>query len=326
MHRSDNHVRPIRKHTKAEVSGALAAGWARSSAGRKGTFADNLEVDVKTVNRALTGETTPELHTALNSLADDPTALDDVFALYSLSINRRASAGLADGMNLAAGLGHTLSDLIDRLRDGVLCHQDKLALAALFRPVIPQMQALVDEADALRGVAVVDLDRRDERALREAEFALDLLPARAAGGDLDLRVREVKAPDFERTVKTLKNDVVPAKSAAASEMQAVGEGYKHIKKVCHVRPDAARAALKAFEMEDAMQETYLRGFVGTFNELMGREVLTYKGDDLVDRAHDLATLADDDEDFEASPEELAAQKPRADAAAKKAVQAEAALH
>lgn len=71
-----HHVGPIRTRSKTEVSGALAAGWARISANRKGAFADNLGIDVKTVNRALTGETLPELHTALNSLADDPTALD----------------------------------------------------------------------------------------------------------------------------------------------------------------------------------------------------------------------------------------------------------
>ena len=101
-----NQVRPIRKHTKAEVSGALAAGWARVSAGRKGAFADNLEIDAKTVNRALTGETVPELHTAFNSLADDPTALDELGALYGVGfVPKRASGG--DDMALAAGLGHS---------------------------------------------------------------------------------------------------------------------------------------------------------------------------------------------------------------------------
>ncbi len=147
----DNQVRPIRKRSKAEVSGAVAAGWARVSAGRKGAFADNLDIDSKTVNRALTGETVPELHTAWNSLADDPSALDELASLYGVRVvpkfSRRAS-----GMELAASLGHSLSELIDRLRDGKLCHLDTLALAELFRPAIPSMQAIVDEADALRGV------------------------------------------------------------------------------------------------------------------------------------------------------------------------------
>lgn len=147
-----NQVRPIRKRSKAEVSGALAAGWARVSAGRKGAFADNLEIDTKTVNRALTGETVPELHTAFNSLADDPTALDELGALYHVRLVPNVAEAAANDMELAAGLGHSLSELIDRLRDGKRCHLDTLALAELFRPLIPQMQAVVGEADEIRGV------------------------------------------------------------------------------------------------------------------------------------------------------------------------------
>lgn len=146
-----NQVRPIRKRSKAEVSGALAAGWSRVSSGRKGAFADNVEIDVKTVNRALTGETTPELHTAFNSLADDPTALDELAALYGVTIRPRKTTSGSD-MDLCAGLGAALAEYLHRLADGKICHTDKLAMAALFRPLIPQMAAIVDEADALRGV------------------------------------------------------------------------------------------------------------------------------------------------------------------------------
>lgn len=145
----DQHVRPIRKHSKAEVSGKLAAGWARVSAGRKGAFADNIDIDTKTVNRALTGESVPELHTAFNSLADDPTALDELAALYGVRFVPCISSATSD-MELAGGLGRSLAELIDRLSDGNRCHLDTLALGALFRPLIPQMQAVVDEADAIR--------------------------------------------------------------------------------------------------------------------------------------------------------------------------------
>lgn len=144
-------VRPIRKCSKAQVSGAIAAGWARVSAGRKGAFADAIDVDLKTVNRALTGESVPELHTALNSLADDPTALDEVLALYGVTTTPRRPQSGTD-MELMGRLGHTLAEYIDRMRDGKRCHNDTLALAVLFRPLIPQMAAIVDEADALRGV------------------------------------------------------------------------------------------------------------------------------------------------------------------------------
>ena len=144
-------VRAIRMQTKASVQGALAAGWARVSAGRKGAFADHLEICPSTVNRALTGETLPELHTAFNSLADDPTALDELAALYGVTIRPSRSQAGTD-MDLCAGLGAALAEYLQRLADGKICHNDKLAMAALFRPLIPQMAAIVDEADALRGV------------------------------------------------------------------------------------------------------------------------------------------------------------------------------
>lgn len=150
----DNQVRPNTIRTKAEVSGALAAGWARCSNNRKGPFADAMKVDVKTVNRALIGETVPELHTALNSLIADPTALDEVADLYGISFVPRHSSA-ANDMELAAGLGRSLSELIERLRDGTRCHLDTLALAELFRPLMPQMQAVVAQADEIRGVAPI---------------------------------------------------------------------------------------------------------------------------------------------------------------------------
>jgi len=151
MRADRNHVRPIVRRTKTDVSGAIAAGWARVSAGRKGAFADNIETTIKTVDRALTGETVPELHTAWNSLADDPTALDELAALYHVQIVPRRAQAVGD-MELAAGLGHSVAELIERLRDGKRCHLDTLALAEVFRPLIPQMHALVSEADEIRGV------------------------------------------------------------------------------------------------------------------------------------------------------------------------------
>lgn len=149
---ADNQVRPIRRRSKTDVSEKLALGWHRvaGSSVRKAALAQVLETDAKTISRAIGGETVPELHTALNSLAHDPTALDEVFALYG---GRFAPAEAAAGsdMELASGLGRGLAELIDRLRDGSRDHLDTLALAELFRPLLPQMQAVISEADRLRG-------------------------------------------------------------------------------------------------------------------------------------------------------------------------------
>ena len=126
-------------------------------------------------------------------------------------------------------------------------------------------------------------------------------------------VEEVKTKDFERAVKTFKNDIKPANTQAASHNQVAGEGYKHIKKICHIQPDAARKAFKVCEMEDAHRDDWFRSFSGTINEMLGYEALTFNTNDLVDQMQGggLATLGNVDDEFdEASEEELAGQKSR----------------
>ena len=78
----------------------------------------------------------------------DPDALATVDALYSPDKPKAAN-----DMELASGIGHALAEMIDRLSDGKRCHLDTLAMAELFRRIIPQMQAIVNEADEIRGVA-----------------------------------------------------------------------------------------------------------------------------------------------------------------------------
>lgn len=75
-------VRPKTALSRTRVSAALAAAWSRVSLKLgKGAFADAIELKVRSVDRALTGDTTPELHTALNGLIADASALDEVAAL-----------------------------------------------------------------------------------------------------------------------------------------------------------------------------------------------------------------------------------------------------
>jgi hypothetical protein len=106
-----------------------------------------MDTSTKTLDRALTGETLPELHTALAATQTDLTALDEVFKLYGFhaSLNRVEAA---NDMELAASMSSTVTEFLKRLSDGKRCHIDTGVLAELFRRLIPQMQALVDEHDA----------------------------------------------------------------------------------------------------------------------------------------------------------------------------------
>lgn len=147
------HVCQRKPVSKTRLSAALGAAWGRVSHEiGKGTLADKADFDVVTINRAMTGPSLPSAEHLLNSLCADLSALDEVLALYGVKAKPLVSAA-ANDMELAAGLGHSLSELIDRMRDGKRCHLDTLALGELFRRVIPQLQAVVDESDSIRGAA-----------------------------------------------------------------------------------------------------------------------------------------------------------------------------
>jgi hypothetical protein len=136
--------------SKTKLSAAISAGWSRCAHKvGPGKFADDGDMDAVTVRRGISGPSLPAAENLLNSLVADPTALNETLALYGL-IATPKQAQAANDMALAAGLGHGLAELIERLRDGKRCHVDTAVLAALFRELIPQMQAVVDEADERR--------------------------------------------------------------------------------------------------------------------------------------------------------------------------------
>lgn len=150
---ADPHVRPALK-SKADVSAALVMGWARMNAKfGKGRFADLLAVDEKTVRRTMSGETTPELHTALNSLLVDPGALNELFALYGLHAPRPREAAAANDLATVSGLSGVVTSFCEALEDGARDHCETLHLADAIRDLMPALTAILNEANRIRGLA-----------------------------------------------------------------------------------------------------------------------------------------------------------------------------
>lgn len=138
--------------SKAKLSAAICAGWGRvANEMTKGVFAERIDAEVTTVNRALSGPSLPCAEHLLNSLAADTSALDEVLKLYGLKVTPLRSAP-ANDMSIAAGMAEGVSEIIKLTADGHRCHRDTLVLATLFRPLIPQLQSIVDDADRMRGV------------------------------------------------------------------------------------------------------------------------------------------------------------------------------
>lgn len=202
--------------------------------------------------------------------------------------------------------------------------------------------ATIEEAALIGGQSPEEarlLDEIDQRNSPLPMEAFDLLydpAARAAAAtekedhmaEEEDQVEEVASMDVERFKRLYFGDIKPAKSEAASQNQTIGEAYKVIKKECKIRPDAAKMAIKVFEMEEVHGEDFFRSFVAATNELFNREVLTYHSFDLVDQAQSLATLMDDEDmpDFsevefeEADEDELATQLSRPSTEAAKAAE------
>lgn len=147
-------VPPVEPRTKEEVSDALAMDWVKlAPIGQRLAFAGKVGAkDPKTITKAISGEGLPEAHTILNSLLSDPAALFHTFRLYG-GCFVPVDAEAANDNATISGLLKASSEYFERMSDGCRCHKDTLALADLFRPLVPAILAVIMEADALRSAS-----------------------------------------------------------------------------------------------------------------------------------------------------------------------------
>lgn len=135
------------------MSEALGLDWHHvSNRHGKSAFAKAVDVDPKTVNRAITGETMPELHTALASLLIDPTALQRTFALYGFKAVP-ISGQAANDMETVASLSELVTQFVKVLEDGVRDHNETLSLSTLIAPLLARLHAIMEESRRIEGVA-----------------------------------------------------------------------------------------------------------------------------------------------------------------------------
>lgn len=158
---ADRKVPPARIRTKGEVSDALAGDWLRlAPQGERASFAARIglgENSQKVVSRTISGEGVPELHNVLNSLVVDSSALLNTLLLWNV-VAVPVETAPVDDMATILGMMQAATEYLERMKDGQRCHRDTAALAKLFRPIVPQMIALIREANGgdradLRAVA-----------------------------------------------------------------------------------------------------------------------------------------------------------------------------
>ena len=155
----DRQVSTVRIRTKDELLAEIAKDWLPlAPMGERASFALRIGAgDYKKVSKAISGESLPEAHTILNSLVVDTTALFNTLLLYG-GVFVPVETAPVDDMAVILGMMQAATEYLERMKDNQRCHVDTAALAKLFRPLVPQMLALIREANGgdkteLRAVA-----------------------------------------------------------------------------------------------------------------------------------------------------------------------------
>ena len=104
-----------------------------------------------TIQNAKAGTTVPEPHILGNLLSIEPTILWEWLDKLGFKVIP-TDQQMSPDMKTARDMSHALTLFIQALEDGLRDHRETIALAQLFRPLIPKLSAIVAEADQHRGV------------------------------------------------------------------------------------------------------------------------------------------------------------------------------
>ena len=148
----DNTVVRKTAHITNARAKELVAGDLQTAVNNHGKdkLAKAADVKVRTVEKWMAQGSLPDVDCLLNLADVDPAIFNALLAEKGWAGLRKSQSNPANDLEVAANLGHAVAEMIDRLRDGRRCHVDTAVLAALFRTLIPQMQAIVDEDNARR--------------------------------------------------------------------------------------------------------------------------------------------------------------------------------
>lgn len=138
----------------ARFHDALVAGLGRIAAQHgRGVVADKSRRTTRSLDMLFSGESgMPTGKGLMDFLLADETALDELAALYGVTISRRVLAK-GDDMQLVADTAALVSSLADCISDGQRDHTETLRVANHLRTLLPRLMAIVAEADQLRGIA-----------------------------------------------------------------------------------------------------------------------------------------------------------------------------
>jgi len=131
---------------------ALIAGLARvaSNVGR-GNLADKSNRTTRALDKLFSGSSADTSGKGLlDFLCADPSALDEVLALYGFQL-APAEALPAIDFEIIADTAALQAEHTEAMRDGRRCHRETIRIADKARPVVARYSAIIAEADQYRG-------------------------------------------------------------------------------------------------------------------------------------------------------------------------------
>ncbi len=114
-------------------------------------LADHLDMDARTVRAWRDGETVPQWHAMLRLFVVlGPDFVNEVMLPSGLGGTEVLTPQLLDPIGITADLASVVSQMTDRLRDSVFCHQDRAAMAPMLKRLAAEIEA---QANAMGAAA-----------------------------------------------------------------------------------------------------------------------------------------------------------------------------
>jgi DNA-binding phage protein len=146
-------VRKSGRLTKDRAKSLVAAGLQRAVAKLgKDEVALAAGCSSRCIEKALGHDTLPSIETLFNALGADATIADELLAAYGFRLVP-LQCQAANDLATAAGLGHAGAELAAAWADGKRDHPELFRFVDLIRPHLPAINALIQEADQIRGAA-----------------------------------------------------------------------------------------------------------------------------------------------------------------------------
>lgn len=127
----------------------LTADGVRQAAKRVGKdkLAKAGDCGIRVVEKWIAEGSLPGVDKLLNMATVAPEVMTPLLSEMGWNALTKAQADPANDFDLVSNLSSTLTEFLQRIADGHRCHVDTAVLAGLFRMLMPQMQAIVDEDD-----------------------------------------------------------------------------------------------------------------------------------------------------------------------------------